>query len=89
MTKAARKTAKAAVLTGAPIDSWLWKRVVRDPNSESIDNRATAGGEDVVVVGKEVGVGEVWSHLNKRRGKARLKKVASDLSLLKERARNV
>ena len=37
-----------------------------------------------VVFGKEVGVGEDWSHLNKRRRRARAASVARDVGWLRE-----
>lgn len=70
-------------LTGVPLNVELWRWQLKT---------AEAKVEKPVkpVFGKEVGVGADWSHLNKRRQRAREEKVEKDVQWLREleRARN-
>jgi hypothetical protein len=75
MSKSARK-AKAdslPVTTGV----WLWRARERP-------SPPPAPKQEKLVFGAEVGVGEDWLHLNKRRQRAREEKVARDVTWLKE-----
>ena len=53
----------------------MWK-LVDKPKESSLEG--TKKNEDEEVLGAEVGVGEDWSHLNKRRRRVREEKVARD-----------
>ena len=79
MTKAARK-AKSDSLS-ITVDVWLWRTMKQGKPAAVV---APIVKEEPVVFGAEVGVGEDWSHLNKRRRRAREGKVARDVSWLKD-----
>ena len=58
-------------------DVWLWRTRTRpSPPPEPKKEKP--------VFGVEVGVGEDWSHLNKRRQRARGEKVARDVTWLRD-----
>jgi len=75
MSKSARK-AKGDFLP-VTTDVWLWKLKARPPPPP-------APKPEKPVFGAKVGVGEDWSHLNKRRQRAREEKVARDVTWLKD-----
>jgi len=75
MSKSARK-AKGDLLP-AMTDVWLWRARARPPPPPEPK-------KEKPVFGVEVGVGEDWSHLNKRRQRAREEKVARDVTWLKD-----
>jgi hypothetical protein len=75
MTKVTRKAKGNALST--TMDVWLWR--MRENNQVVPKPK-----EEPKVFGEEVGVGEDWSHLNKRRQRAREKKVARDVAWLRE-----
>lgn len=75
MSKAARK-AKGDLLPTVT-DVWLWKMKARPPPPLEPKTKKPA-------FGVEVGVGMDWSHLNKRRQRAREGKVARDVTWLKD-----
>ncbi|KAH9896653.1 hypothetical protein C8Q73DRAFT_642221 [Cubamyces lactineus] len=70
-------------LTGVPSSVELWRWQIKEPETKEPEPVKQ-------VFGKEVGVGADWSHLNKRRQRAREEKVKKDVQWLKEleRARN-
>ena len=75
MSKSARK-AKGELLP-TTTDVWLWRTRARpSPPPEPKKEKP--------VFGIEVGVGEDWSHLNKRRQRARGEKVARDVTWLRD-----
>lgn len=78
MTKAARRSAEVATTANA----WVWQ--------QRIPTVAVEPKPPTERFGVEVGVGEDWSHLNKRRRRAREASVARDVAWVKrlERARN-
>jgi hypothetical protein len=73
MTKASRK-AQSALLAG----SWAWRIPAVQPAVQPIIQPENSQ------IGADVGVGEDWSHLNKRRRRARVGKVARDLKIAKK-----
>lgn len=75
MSKSARKAKEFSLPTTTSV--WLWK--LRAPPPPPPEPK-----KEKVVFGAEVGVGEDWSHLNKRRQRAREEKVASDVDWLKD-----
>lgn len=77
MSRSARK-AKGDSLP-ATTSVWLWK--LRTPPPPPPEQK-----KEKPVFGAEVGVGEDWSHLNKRRQHAREEKVARDVTWLKDLA---
>ena len=77
MSKSARRAKGDSLPTTSSV--WLWKIKERPPP-------APEPKKEKVVFGAEVGVGEDWSHLNKRRQRAREGKVARDVDWLKDLA---
>ena len=75
MSKSARK-AKGDSLP-VTTDVWLWRARARPLPPP-------APKPEKPLFGAEVGVGEDWSHLNKRRQRAREEKVARDVTWLKD-----
>ena len=59
----------------------MWQLV--DKSKESSSQGSKKVGEEEAF-GAEVGVGEDWSHLNKRRQRAREEKVARDVKWMKK-----
>jgi len=86
MTNAAKKSKKSASLASTPIDSWLWRIRTQPPPQKVVPPPRE-------IFGKEVGAGEDWGHLNKRRRRSRVGKVQrdvqgmwADVKAVKERA---
>jgi len=77
MSKSARKAKGDSLPTTSSV--WLWKLRARPPPPPEPK-------KEKLVFGAEVGVGEDWSHLNKRRRRAREEKVARDVTWLKDLA---
>ena len=75
MSKSARKAKGDSLPTKT--DVWLWRARERPPPPPEPKKAKP-------VFGAEVGVGEDWSHLNKRRQRAREGKVARDVTWLKD-----
>ena len=75
MTKAQR--ARAGTLSTATISSWLWQ--ARDYTPPPVVVK-----EEKATFGTEVGVGEDWSHLNRRRRRAREMKVKRDVKWMRK-----
>jgi len=75
MSKAhAKKTSVAAM--AHPVSTWMWELVNKSKES-TLEGTKKDGDEKVF--GAEVGVGEDWGHLNKRRQRSRGEKVARDV----------
>lgn len=74
MTKAQRKSA----IQRPEQSIWGWR--LKSPQSPSKPK------SEPVVFGQEVGVGEDWSHLNKRRHRTRRESIGRDIAWLKELA---
>ena len=72
LDKAARRTAN--VHSTQAVFAWKPKAPVPKPKPKPVPE----------VFGKEVGVGEDWSHLNRRRRRAREASVARDVAWLRE-----
>jgi len=68
----------ASAAAPAPVTVWAWKTV-----DKSRIPRPPAPKPKRKVFGVEVGVGEDWSHLNKRRRRARAGKVRRDVTTMK------
>jgi len=83
MTKAQAKKTSVAALS-QPVSTWMWQLVDKSKESSSDGSRGTKKDENEEVFGAEVGVGEDWSHLNKRRRRARDEKVARDVKWLEK-----
>jgi len=75
MSKSARKAKGDSFPTTT--DAWLWRARARPPPPPEPK-------KEKPVFGIEVGVGADWSHLNKRRQRARVEKVARDVTWLKD-----
>lgn len=75
MSKSARKAKESSMTTTGEV--WLWRLKERPPPPPEPKKAKP-------VFGAEVGVGEDWSHLNKRRQRAREGKVARDVTWLKD-----
>ena len=69
----------SATTLSEPVSTWMWQSVNRS-NEWSLENTKKDDKEEVV--GTEVGVGEDWGHLNKRRRRAREEKVVRDVKWL-------
>lgn len=78
MSKRHLKKMSATTLS-EPVSTWMWQSVNRS-NEWSLENTKKDDKEEVV--GTEVGVGEDWGHLNKRRRRAREEKVVRDVKWL-------
>ena len=76
MSKAQLKKTSAASLS-QPLSTWKWQLVdkAKLPSSKGGDKDKSKE----VVFGAEVGVGEDWGHLNKRRRRTREEKVQRDV----------
>lgn len=61
-----------------PVSIWVWKAV--DPRTL----KPPKARNEKIDYGTDVGVGEDLDHLSKRRQRARLEKIRSDVRLLKE-----
>ena len=68
----------ASAAAPAPVTVWVWK-----PIDKSKLPLPPAPKPPRKVFGTEVGVGEDWSHLSKRRGRARVGKVRRDVSAMR------
>ncbi|KAG2140592.1 hypothetical protein DEU56DRAFT_900808 [Suillus clintonianus] len=80
VTKAARKEQSA--LLAAPRNTWLWKTRTPPPPLKPLPVSTLSKSELLGLprlTAADVGVGEDWSHLNKRRRRARKEKVERDL----------
>jgi hypothetical protein len=80
VTKAARK--EQAVLLAAPRNTWLWRMTTPSPLPKPLPASTLSKSELLGLprlTAADVGVGEDWSHLNKRRQRARKEKVERDL----------
>ncbi|KAG1881929.1 hypothetical protein C8R48DRAFT_682777 [Suillus tomentosus] len=80
VTKAARK--EQAVLLAAPRNTWLWRMATPPPPPKPLPASTLSKSELLGLprlTAADVGVGEDWSHLNKRRQRARKEKVERDL----------
>ncbi|KAK0470710.1 hypothetical protein IW261DRAFT_1572898 [Armillaria novae-zelandiae] len=83
--------------TVQPITTWVWKytpEYAKEQAQQSATARAAAEAKDRPVYGSEVGIGEDYSHLNRRRLRARPGKIRRALfakkahdAFLTERAR--
>lgn len=80
MSKAHAKKTSAAALSQKPVSTWVWQLVDRPKKSHVNSTKE----KDEKVFGAEVGVGEDWSHLNKRRRRAREEKVARDVKWIEK-----
>jgi len=73
MTKAQLKKTSDAALS-QPVSTWVWQLLDKPAKASSLTEE-----KDEEVLGAEVGVGEDWGHLNKRRRRAREEKVKKDV----------
>ncbi|OAX40448.1 hypothetical protein K503DRAFT_855324 [Rhizopogon vinicolor AM-OR11-026] len=80
VTKAARK--EQALLLAASRNTWLWKTSTPPPPPKPSPSSTLSKSELLGLprlTAADVGVGEDWSHLNKRRQRARKGKIERDL----------
>ena len=83
MTKSARK--QQAELLSAPVNTWLWRAKLQPapkPVTKSVQSPEEKAKELLGpprFTSAAVGLGEDWSHLNKRRQRARKAKVQRDV----------
>lgn len=75
-----KKTSLAAV--SHPVSTWMWQLVDNSSKKASLEGAKKDNAEEAF--GAEVGVGEDWSHLNKRRRRVREEKVSRDVKWLKQ-----
>jgi hypothetical protein len=64
------------------VSTWMWQLVDKPSKESSLEG--TKKDEVEETFGAEVGVGEDWSHLNKRRRRVREEKVARDVKWLEK-----
>ena len=69
---------KGKKTAAVPSDNWLWLWQLKAPGPEKPPR------PEKKTFGAEVGVGEDWTHLNKRRQRARQEKVGRDVQWLRE-----
>lgn len=86
MSKAQLKKTSVEALS-QPVSTWMWQSVNKSANPVRVSKDEDAK----VAFGAEVGVGEDWSHLNRRRRRVREEKVAQDVKWMRkvEKARSV
>ncbi|TBU47852.1 hypothetical protein BD309DRAFT_1016047 [Dichomitus squalens] len=70
------KSKKSTLLAGQPQWLWLWQLKAKEPEQPPKPEKKPFGAE--------VGVGEDFSHLNKRRQRARVEKVERDVQWMRE-----
>jgi hypothetical protein len=83
MSKARLKKTSIEALS-QPVSTWMWQLV--DDKSKELRLRGARmdnEGEEAVF-GAEVGVGEDWGHLNRRRRRAREEKVERDVKWVRK-----
>ncbi len=82
MSKAQLKKTSVATLS-QPLSTWMWQLV---DNKSSKGSSLKGGAEDKSegAFGAEVGVGEDWGHLNRRRRRAREEKVERDVRWMRK-----
>ena len=80
MSKAHAKKMSVAALSD-PVSTWMWQLVDK---SKKWSLEGTKKDNDEEVFGAEGGVGEDWSHLNKRRRHAREEKVTRDVKWIEK-----
>ncbi|KAH9059568.1 hypothetical protein EDB87DRAFT_766685 [Lactarius vividus] len=79
MSKAQLKKTSAEALS-QPVSTWAWQSV--DKSATPVRVSKDEGAE--VTFGAEVGVGEDWGHLNRRRRRVREEKVARDVKWMRK-----
>ncbi len=79
MSKAQLKKTSAEALS-QPVSTWTWQLVGKSTKPVRLSKDEGAK----VAFGVEVGVGADWSHLNRRRRRARGEKVARDVSWMRK-----
>ncbi|KAH9000926.1 hypothetical protein EDB86DRAFT_2903987 [Lactarius hatsudake] len=86
MSKAQLKKTSVEALS-QPVSTWMWQPV--DKSATPV--RVSKDEDAEVAFGAEVGVGEDWGHLNKRRRRVREEKVARDVKWMRkvQKAREV
>jgi len=84
MSKAQLKKTSAASLA-QPLSTWMWQLADKPKPSSKGGDKANEA-----VFGAEVGVGEDWGHLNRRRRRTREEKVQRDVKWIQklEKVRN-
>jgi hypothetical protein len=84
MSKAQAKKTSVEALS-QPVSTWMW-----EPLDKSRKSSVAVEDKDEEVFGAEVGVGEDWGHLNRRRRRVREEKVTRDVRWMErlQRARN-
>ena len=82
MSKAQLKKTSVATLS-QPLSTWMWQLL---DNKSSKGSSLKGGAEDKseAAFGAEVGVGEDWGHLNRRRRRARVEKVERDVRWMRK-----
>lgn len=80
--KATQKQAKnsAPLLPASQVSAWVWKPV--DKAELPAARKVLAGLDGISARERALGVGEDWSHLSKRRQRARVQKVQMDIDKL-------
>jgi hypothetical protein len=78
MSKAQVKKTSVATLS-QPMSTWAWELVDKSKKSS-----VALEDKDEEVFGVEVGVGEDWSHLNRRRRRVREEKVSRDVKWMEK-----
>jgi hypothetical protein len=78
MSKAQLKKASSSVVAlSQPVSTWMWHLVDKKRTEKAGEGKEEEEG--TAAFGAEVGVGEDWGHLNKRRRRAREEKVKRDV----------
>jgi hypothetical protein len=78
MSKAQLKKASSSVVAlSQPVSTWMWHLVDKKRTEKAGEGKEEEEG--AAAFGAEVGVGEDWGHLNKRRRRAREEKVKRDV----------
>ncbi|KAH9038524.1 hypothetical protein EDB85DRAFT_1932795 [Lactarius pseudohatsudake] len=81
MSKAQLKKTSAEALS-QPVSTWMWQPV--DKSATPVRVSKNKDEDAKVAFGVEVGVGEDWGHLNRRRRRVREEKVARDVKWMRK-----
>ena len=80
MSKAQLKKTSVEALS-QPVSTWVWQPIDK---SAQLARASKVDEDEKVAFGTEVGVGEDWSHLNRRRRRVREEKVARDVKWMRK-----
>jgi len=75
-----KKTSSSVAALSQPVSTWMWQLVDKKRTEKDVGGNE----EGAAAFGAEVGVGEDWGHLNRRRRRAREEKVERDVKWMRK-----